>query len=184
MTRANARHHLEILIGQELVQVIGRRPAKNKGRPAILYGPSRHSRGENFDLLSGALLSELSRTHGLDELPGLYQQIAAQMIKIGYEKETEQERIGKAIPISLRLGNAIQLLDAFRYHARWEAHSDAPHIILGNCPYLSILHSHPELCEIDREIISRLVLLPTEMLEKRLPDERGIPHCRFRVRQS
>jgi predicted ArsR family transcriptional regulator len=62
MTRANAHHHLQILINQELVQIVGKKQSRNKGRPAILYGLSRHSQGENVDRLADALLTEIYRS--------------------------------------------------------------------------------------------------------------------------
>ena len=37
MTAANARHHLNILIEQGVVEGVGERAAQGKGRPSLLY---------------------------------------------------------------------------------------------------------------------------------------------------
>lgn len=181
MTRANARYHLGILISQGLVQEIGTSPSRHQGRPSILYAPSSHSRGENFDLLANALLAMLDTMPGTGDSEHPYRQVAAQMIMHTQDKGSSLSHQTPDSHITIRLRNAIQQLNNWRYHSRWEAHSEAPHIILGNCPYLSILPTHPELCKIDRELIELLVGSPTELLGNRIQDERGIPYCRFRL---
>lgn len=184
MTRANAHHHLEILVNQEMIQIVGKKQSKNRGRPAVLYGLSRHSQGENLDRLADALLTEynqLSITEG-QERP--LQEIAYLMVEKVIKGFSQPVQSEEGIHVTKRLRDAIQLIDSWHYHARWEAHSDSPHIILGNCPYLSILPSHPELCEIDRYLIETLVGSPAEQLAKRTPDERGIPFCQFRLKIS
>jgi len=179
MTRANAHHHLEILVNQEMIQIVGKKQSKDRGRPAVLYGLSRHSQGENLERLADALLTEYNQTSITEGRARPLKKIANLMVEKvkGDLKEPIQSEEGTHI--TKRLRDAIQLIDSWHYHARWEAHSDSPQIILGNCPYLSILPSHPELCEIDRYLIETLVGTPAEQLAKRTPDERGIPFCQF-----
>ncbi len=182
MTRANAHHHLEILVNQEMIQIVGKKPSKNRGRPAVLYGLSRHSQGENMDRLADALLTEFNQSPITEDRERPLQKIAYLMVEKVTEGINEPVQSEEGIHITKRLRDAIQLIDSWHYHARWEAHADSPHIILGNCPYLSILPSHPELCEIDRYLIETLVGSPAEQLAKRTPDERGIPFCQFRLK--
>jgi len=182
MTRANAHHHLEILVNQEMIQIVGKKPSKNRGRPAVLYGLSRHSQGENLDRLADALLTEFNQSPITEVREMLLIKIAYRMVEEAIEGFNEPIQSGEGIHITKRLRDAIQLIDSWHYHARWEAHADSPHIILGNCPYLSILASHPELCEIDRYLIEILVGSSAEQLAKRTLDERGIPFCQFRLK--
>jgi predicted ArsR family transcriptional regulator len=183
MTRANAHHHLEILLNQELVQIVGKKPSKNKGRPALLYGLSRHSQGENMDLLADALLTEINKSTITQGRESIFRKIASKLIEKGKEDIVEPVQKDEGIHVTKRLRDAIELFNRWHYHARWEAHADSPHIILGNCPYLSILPSHPELCEIDRYLIEALVSSPAEQLAKRTPDDRGVPFCQFRLKR-
>jgi predicted ArsR family transcriptional regulator len=60
MTEANARHHLEILREQGVVQVTGRRPSTGKGRPARIFTQSEQSLGHNLERLASALLEEIA----------------------------------------------------------------------------------------------------------------------------
>lgn len=184
MTPANARHHLAILVNQELIQIVGKRPAAHRGRPPAVYSLSRHTLGENADRLVDALLTELERRVAPPDLDRLYQNVALSMV--GEEvRSGEVKPVGSYYPsITKRIREAVQLLNTWHYHARWEAHKEAPYIILGHCPYLSFLPAHPELCEIDRHIIETLLDTPVDQLSKRAPDERGIPSCHFRLRSQ
>ena len=182
MTRANAHHHLQILINQELIQIVGKKPSRNKGRPAILYGLSRHSQGENVDRLADALITEFYRSPISEDRENKIRKLADKMVEMGNEEATERFLKGEGIHITKRLREAIRLFNSWHYLARWEAHADSPHIILGSCPYLSILPSHPELCDLDRYMIETLVSSPAEQVAKRTPDERGIPFCQFRLK--
>lgn len=182
MTRANAHHHLEILVNQEMIQIVGKKQSQNRGRPAVLYGLSRHSQGENMDRLADALLTEFNQSPITEGRERPLRKIAVLMVEMAKVDSHQPIQSEEGIHITKRLRDAIQLIDSWHYHARWEAHSDSPYIILGNCPYLSILPSHPELCEIDRYLIETLVGSPAEQLAKRTPDERGIPFCQFRLK--
>jgi predicted ArsR family transcriptional regulator len=93
------------------------------------------------------------------------------MVEKGKEEATEPGLCGEGIHITKRLREAIRLFNSWNYLARWEAHADSPHIIFGNCPYLSILPSHPELCYLDRYMIETLVGSPAEQVAKRTPDK-------------
>jgi len=182
MTRANAHHHLDILINQELVQVVGKKPSKNRGRPATLYGLSRHSQGENLDRLADALLTEFNRSPITEDRESFFRIIAGLIVEKTMQETGIFSQREEGTLITRRLRDAIMHFNSWNYHARWEAHADSPQIILGNCPYLSILPSHPELCELDRYLIEILVSSPAEQLAKRTPDERGIPFCQFRLK--
>jgi predicted ArsR family transcriptional regulator len=183
MTRANARHHLEILINQELVEIAGKNPTTGKGRPSIVYGISQRVLGENLNGLADALLSIMIKSGSTNERIDLYRHVADQMSEPEKLASPENFRKSGQLHLTRRLSLAVQQLNTWHYHARWEARSESPHVILGNCPYLSILSEHPELCEIDRRLIENLVDTSMEQIAKRIPDERGYPFCLFRAKK-
>ncbi|MFC2053962.1 hypothetical protein ACFLV7_06640, partial [Chloroflexota bacterium] len=80
-----------------------------------------------------------------------------------------------------RLHYTIEYLNKLIYRARWEAHSEAPRIILGYCPYANILPEHPELCSLDGYLLEELLGAPVTQISKLTTDERGIPSCTFRA---
>lgn len=188
MTEANARHHLRILAAQGLVAEVGRRPRRGKGRPEHLYGLSEQAAGNNLDQLACILLDEL--------LAGATEQGRVQMLNrlaehmaVTVGRGAGQEMDAEIIParsghLTQRLYQAVRLLNRYKYEARWEAHSTAPRLILGHCPYAAIIEDHPELCQVDRLLLERLVGAAASQTVKRQPDPRGIRQCVFVIRKE
>jgi predicted ArsR family transcriptional regulator len=83
--------------------------------------------------------------------------------------------------ISRRLMDVVQTLNRFHYHARWEAHADAPRLIFDHCPYAAIFDQHPELCQVDAAMVATLLSRPVEPIILLALDRRGLPHCTFRI---
>ena len=79
MTPANARHHLATLLDQGLLQVVADRPASGKGRPARIFAISEQALGDNFGLLAGILLDQLTRLTGSDQLDSMLKELAGQL---------------------------------------------------------------------------------------------------------
>jgi hypothetical protein len=57
-------------------------------------------------------------------------------------------------PAAGRLAAFVSELSRMNYQARWEAGAEGPRILFGQCPYAAILAGHPELCQMDRELIA------------------------------
>jgi predicted ArsR family transcriptional regulator len=70
------------------------------------------------------------------------------------------------VELSRRLGTAnaralevkglnaiVSRLSALHYEARWEAGAEGPRFLFGHCPYAAIIQRHPELCEVDGELL-------------------------------
>jgi predicted ArsR family transcriptional regulator len=172
MTQANARHHLNILKDQGAIEVVGQRPTPGKGRPALLYSPSTQALGDNLDQLSSALLKEALQLISKDDL---LQRTARQLA---------QRAVSPNQNLTQKLYQAVQRLNEMHYHARWEAHADAPRMILGHCPYAAILEEHPEVCQLDAYLLESLLgsdVTQTARLEK---GARGMTYCRFQIMQT
>jgi predicted ArsR family transcriptional regulator len=78
-----------------------------------------------------------------------------------------------------RLAKAVLRLNELGYQARWEAHSEAPHVILGHCPYALILPEHPELCQMDAHLLESLLGQPARQTKKLAVDSNGKHYCQF-----
>jgi len=50
---------------------------------------------------------------------------------------------------SMRMTALIARLNTLHYDAHWEAGASGPRVILGRCPYASVIQKHPELCQMD-----------------------------------
>jgi len=177
MTASNARHHLAILEEQGLVEVFGQRAPEGKGRPTNLYSLSKQARGQNLDTLASALLAELLDGLPPQEVRGVLQRTADRMSQAAPAEATRQANRA----LTRRLNDAIRFLNDQNYLARWEAHAEAPRLILGNCPYTAILAGHPELCQLDGHLLESLLALPVRHIARLERDAQGAPHCIFMV---
>lgn len=174
MTRANARHHLEILKDECAVEVTGQRQAQARGRPSLVYSLSESILGHNLDRLALAFLEDVTL---LDEtkLNILAERIARKAGNTNFEKSEG---------LTSRLYKIIQQLNEMHYFARWEARVGAPRIIFGHCPYRVIIDAHPELCKLDTYLLQNMTGYPAEQISKLVPDWRGGTNCTFRMRVS
>lgn len=171
VTAADARHHLGVLSAEGAVQAVGERPGRGRGRPAQLYGLAKGRQGDSLDRLTHALLAEM-----LAETSSEMQNACLRRIADRLAGDTQSSSA-----LTPRLLLAMRKLNELGYAARWEAHASAPQIILGNCPYATILNTHPELCQMDGFLLEKLIgapLLQTVRLER---EARGGRWCRFEV---
>jgi predicted ArsR family transcriptional regulator len=133
----------------------------------------------NLDRLVKALLDELlaneageqATTQAHDDKTARV--IAQRLLNMEMERRTSMLQ---------RLVTTAQRLNEMNYHAHWEAHPEAPRVILGHCPYLSILPDYPWLCQMDRELLKAALQGQVEQLEKLAPSGRGTRHCVFVLR--
>jgi predicted ArsR family transcriptional regulator len=164
MTPANARHHLDILEQEGLVQTVGVRPAEGRGRPAHIYTISHPAQGNTLAGLAHALLEEIPG--------GAVQRLA--------------ERLAGPQPrprhLTLRLAALAQRLNELHYQARWEARASGPVVLLENCPYAEIIDQHPELCRMDAALLEDMLDAPVEQRARLERDRRGGRFCMFRVK--
>lgn len=159
MTAANVRRHLGILAGEGRVQIRGIQARNGRGRPDALYILTPQA---NLEPLTRALLGEQSRRR-LKALAG--QLIGDQPPASG--------------PATKRLVTTVQHLAPLGYKPHWEARPRGPQIVLGRCPYASIIADHPELCQMDAHLLEQLLSMKVEQTAKLARGPQGTPQCIF-----
>jgi predicted ArsR family transcriptional regulator len=165
LTRADIRYHLKGLVEEGLVEILPRdvsRPTP-RGRPQQIFRLNAASAPDNLPELCSALLSVLRASS-----PTSLQAVAAQM---GGKPPTGS-------PVQ-RLNAAVEALNLRGYRARWEAHAAGPRILLRSCPYAAILAQHPELCELDRELLEGLTQAPQQQTARMDLSSGRPPACIF-----
>lgn len=151
MSPATVRHHLRTLSADGRLEMDSVRGRDGRGRPEKVYSLPRATLGDNLSVLGDALLTE-----------------AGSKVKIeALAKHLAGEADFAKQPIAKRLNSVVEKLNQMNYHARWEAGAEGPQIHLGHCPYEAIVDKHPELCEMDMNLVSqltsRLVLRETKL---------------------
>ena len=182
MTQANARHHLGILREQGVVELVGQRPSKGKGRPAQLYSLAEHTQSHNLDRLVSALLQELFSSQPVDSQISAFRSLAQRMLaKQPSELDSQDVKTSSSTNLTQRLYAAVKQLNDFNYQARWEAHALAPQMIFGHCPYASILSQHPEMCRFDGTLLEEMLDCVVTQTAKLESGPSGTVHCIFRI---
>lgn len=167
MTPANARHHLSILAADGRVEVISQRQV-GRGRPEKVYQLGSTFVGDNLSVLADAVLTEANGRVGMEAL--------------GERVAGEVDSTGQ--PLMQRLSSTIKRLNEMHYQARWEAGAGGPRVVLGHCPYATVIENHPELCRMDAAMLSKLLngkVIQTSKLEMGAGD---LPYCSFVFEQT
>lgn len=168
MTPANARHHLGLLEAQGFIEVVGTRPAKERGRPTKLYGLAHDAMEHNIDRLVDALLKHFLADGNPEEQ---FNKLIPHLVDEPLPTPT----------LIQRLNQIVQKLNEMNYQARWEAAPSGPRIILGHCPYAGILAENPAICLMDKVLLSNQINQPVEQIAKLERSPKGVPNCIFEV---
>lgn len=170
LTSADVRHHLSQLAKHGILAYPGHRLTQLKGRPARLYTLSESLARNNLDLLAQHLFEILMEQLPPDGLNSLLLDIAKRFVP---------DRPWETSNITSRIYQSIVFLQKLNYDASWEARAYSPRIILGHCPYASILDRRPELCLMDKYLLDNLLGTPVYQEEKLSISHLGLPRCIF-----
>ena len=165
MSAATVRHHLRVMVADGRLEMESVRGLGGRGRPEKVYSLPRAMLGDNLPALSEALLAEAGSS------------VKMEAVARCLAGEIEPSRQ----PIAKRLNLVVEKLNGMNYHARWEAGAEGPRVHFGHCPYAGIVVKHPELCNMDSELVANLVGQSVER-EERPETQRSICPFVFLVR--
>lgn len=171
LTRADIRYHLNRLIEEGLVERAESAGQSARGRPSILYKRSAMSARDNFARLSCALLEVLLDSLAEDATDEALRRLAG---KLAGNVNTSSARVTSA-----RFNQAVEVLNAQAYRARWEASPAGPRFLLRACPYAALVEQRPELCRIDMFLLEALTGLPLKQATRMRSAPGSPPACVF-----
>jgi predicted ArsR family transcriptional regulator len=175
LSAATVRHHLSIMLADGRIALIGVKRRGGRGRPVKYYGLSEKSLGDNFGLLSDALLEELLKKLSPAKRDKTIDAIARKLVIRFGENNLN-------VPMAKRLTTIVEKLNELHYQAHWEAGAQGPRLLFAHCPYAAIITNHPELCRIDLAMIS---VAMKNFVRQTSKVESGVtPFCIFVVDQT
>ena len=152
MAPVSVRHHLDLLIGDNLVEASRVRRKSGAGRPKRLYALTEHADAlfpNNYQQLADESLSVLKRVLTPE-------QFAQVMLELA-NKTADRAPAGlEALPPDERLQEAIRFLNEEGYMAFCECGPGENILHTCHCPYRELVDGHPEICQIDQVLIRRL----------------------------
>ncbi len=172
MAQVSVRHHLDILVGEDLVTLVGVRRRDGAGRPSQVYTltaqalkifPQRH------DILASNLLTEMKAS-----LPG--QEVRHLLARVAERAAAEAPAAALDQSIEDRLDEVADFLTQKGYNARWETRNGHYELHACNCPYAGVAERHPELCWMDQVMLHHLVPEAVRLQTQALD---GAHHCTY-----
>jgi predicted ArsR family transcriptional regulator len=172
IAQVSVRHHLDILIGEDLVEATGVRRHDGAGRPSQVYSltteaaklfPQRH------DVIAEGMLAEIKAALPPDEVRGIFLRMADRIVNEAPAALPDQT-------LEQRLDDVTQFLTGKGYSARWEERDGHYELYARNCPYVGLADRHHELCMMDQELLSNL--LPGAVRHKTRALH-GSSHCTY-----
>lgn len=171
----SVRHHLTNLQVEGLVAAEEER--HGVGRPRLVYAltadglekfPTRYLR------LTTRLLTQMKESMPGPLVSKLFTQVADELAS-----EYADEMQG--LSLEQRLDKVKSLLAEEGFTVEWEKHGEQYQIHEISCPYFQIGVSHPEVCAVDQELISKMLALPAEKVQCVL---NGSAHCIYVVQAA
>lgn len=166
----SVRHHINSLMAEGLVLVEEER--HGVGRPRQVYSLSEKGQEmfpTSYLRLTNRLLDQIKESLPAPIVVQLFSQIATEMAAGSADRyknySTEQ-----------KLDALKNLLSQEGFSVEWEDQGDSYHVHEITCPYYHIGQSHPEVCNVDQQLISTILSLPAEKISCVL---RGDNHCTY-----
>lgn len=174
MAQVSVRHHLDVLVGEDLVELTGVRRHDGAGRPSQMYALTPQAARlfpQRNDALVGKLLVDLKATLP----PGEFGELLARM---GRTTAHEAPAASSEQTLEERLDDIAQFLTERGYAARWEGCNGRYELHACNCPYAGVADHHPELCSMDlammRQLLPDAVRVQTQAID-------GAARCTYRI---
>jgi predicted ArsR family transcriptional regulator len=154
---ATVRHHLTLLERDGLVA--SKKVRQQVGRPYLVYSLSQQGQEsfpKKYHRLSSYILTEVKAELGSERLSALLRRIAQRRLA---ERAPDLE--GKSLEERLEI--LIVILGEEGFVADWEK-ADGRKFLLTHhtCPYQAVVSQHPEVCQVDAELISGVIGAPVE----------------------
>ncbi len=145
---------------------------QGRGRPTQLYRLTRDFNRHSLDALTGAVLNVWLGNVTETEREGGLRKIADSLTaKWNYSGSN----------LTQRLTYTVRRLNEMNFLARWEAHIDAPRILMTHCPFALVVTNHPEICQMDAFMVSNLLGQPVTRISSMTGCATGGIQCIFRL---
>lgn len=176
LTPMTIRHHLSILESDRVVK--SKKQRGHVGRPRHVYFLTENALSlfpERYDELADRLLKGLKALGVDQEIAQVLQRMGREIAR-SYRKEVD----GKSF--EEKLDALIEALGNEGFLASWDKSQDGDYTLTEySCPYFIVGQDHPEICQIDRQLITSILDTPVERETCML---HGDTNCRFHIQSS
>ncbi|MFQ5341110.1 MAG: helix-turn-helix transcriptional regulator [Anaerolineae bacterium] len=173
LTSMTVRHHLAVLEADGLVSSAKERG--HVGRPRHVYFLTENALSlfpERYDELAHRLLEGLKALGARREVTRVLEKMGANIARIH-----RGDLAGKSF--EERLDLLISVLSDEGFLASWAEEAGKYTLTEYSCPYLLVGQDHPEVCQVDWQVITRILDAP---VKKETCMLQGDTNCTFHIR--
>ena len=171
----SVRYHLNLLERDGLIAIKKVRGAV--GRPFNTYAITdggRERLPHSYDLLAERMLTQIKQFATPTQIEMMFRGMAETIT-------TDRSRHLMGSTIEEKIDSLVDLLGAKGFLAHWEEQNGDYMLKEFHCPYQHVRQHHPEICEMDKQIISNILQAPVE-LDTCIAD--GDDCCTYHVKGS
>ncbi len=171
----SVRYHLNLLERDGFISTKKVRGAV--GRPFNTYCISNAGREQlphSYDLLAERVLDQVKQFANPQQIEAMFRGMAE---TITGERAHQLQNA----TVQQKIDTLVELLGAEGFLTRWEQANGDLVLKEYNCPYQRVRQAHPEICQLDKQIISVVMKAPVE-LDTCIAD--GDDCCTYHVRSS
>jgi predicted ArsR family transcriptional regulator len=157
----SVRHHILKLEGEGVVDSAEER--HGVGRPRRVYFLTETGQEQfptHYLRLTNRLLERVKESLPSELVGQLFSQMGEDMAE-DFVSNQDME----SLPIEDRLDLLKHVLKDEGFQVEWEKMPEAYEIRELNCPYYHIGQNHPEVCEVDQTLISRMLAVPATKIQ-------------------
>lgn len=155
----SVRHHLSSLQANGLI--FSDEERHGVGRPRLVYSLTDKGAEEfptRYLQLTTRLLSQLKKNLPNPMVKQLFSQVA---LNLAEEHTNELDNLNT----EKRLDVIKKILAKEGFTVEWEKEGNQYHIHQISCPYYKIGQDHPEICNMDQTLISKMLAVPAEKVQ-------------------
>ena len=153
----SVRYHLNLLEKEGLIAA--QKVRGSVGRPFNAYSitpAGREQLPHAYDRLAARMLGEIKEFATPKQIEAIFRGMAESIVG------ERAHQLADATP-QQKIDNLVELLGAEGFLTRWER-VNGDYLLKGfNCPYQHVRQAHPEICQLDTQIISTLLKAPVEL---------------------
>jgi DeoR family transcriptional regulator, suf operon transcriptional repressor len=153
----SVRYHLNLLERDSLIAI--KKVRGTVGRPFNTYSITNVGREmlpHSYDLLAERMLKEIKQFATPDQIETMFRGMAETIT-------AERQRQLEGSTIEDKIDSLVELLGAEGFLAHWEKVNGDYILKEYNCPYQRVRQNHPEICQLDKQIISTILKASVEL---------------------
>jgi DeoR family transcriptional regulator, suf operon transcriptional repressor len=155
----SVRHHLSSLQADGLV--VDEEERHGVGRPRLVYSLSEKGMEgfpTNYLRLTNRLLDQLKGALPESVVTGIFTKMGIELGEMYLQKAKNITNLEE------RLNFVQELLELEGFTGSWEKYEHSYQIHENSCPYFHIGQSHPEVCTVDKALISTILNTPVKKI--------------------